>query len=436
MTTLRRLRCGASVLLLLGALAAVAGCEADPPGCGADGTGRITFATVKNYSAAQRRDLTQRWAKSHPGEPLTIVVLPATSDQQRVQLATTLQADKRAGRAGPGSYDVVGMDVVNLPEFAEGGYLQPQDEKRFRRTTFLGVPWQSSVQGGTLYAVPFTTNVGLLYYWADELVSRKVIGNENERWQPESWQQIADVARASMGDDRAGYTAQLKSYEGLTVNAMELIWAAGGDLPTPTRPVSQDQLDAAADGIEVLIDGVHQRWISQDSLDYDESSSLNAFLGRKAVIMRHWPDAWPVLRKADPHIRVTMLPGNHSTTLGGENIAVARCSPHRHSASDFLAFLTAPEQQKWIFDAGVYLPTVQSLYTDGSLTGGTLNLEPDFIALLRSSIDNARRRPVLPAYSDASQLIQTHIHAALQTPAGEGKPPVDVINDLAGDLRG
>ena len=424
--------------LLLAVALAAAGCTAPrSTACGADGTGAITFATVKNLSDDQRDELIARWTAGHPTEPLEIVVLPATADGQRAQLSATLQIGERSGGGRRDGYDVVGMDVVFLPEFARGGYLEPLDADRFSPAGYLREPWRSSFHDDELYAVPFTTNVGLLYYWADELARMGVIPDAKTRWNPGDWQSVRKVARDSRLDDvpgPGGYTGQLAPYEGLTANVLELIWAEGGDLPTPTREVGAAELDRAARGVDFLLDGVRNRWIDEAALGFDEQDSLNAFRTRRALVMRHWPDAWHALAGGSGTIGVTRLPGRRSTVLGGESVAVARCSPHRESARRLLSFLTAPEQQEWILRTGLYLPTVEGLYLDGSLVG-VGGLTEELVALVHDSIDEARSRPAEPAYDRTSRLIHTRIHRALEQSASETVDANDVVGDLAEDLR-
>ncbi len=433
------MRARRTIAALLAAALAATGCTGPrDTTCGADGTGAITFATVKNLTAEQRDTLTARWNAGHPGAPLEIVVLPATADQQRAQLSATLQIGERSGSGRRDGYDVVGMDVIFLSEFARGGYLEPLEPARFLPAGYFEVPWESSFHGGELYAVPFTTNVGLLYYWADELAELGVIADSATRWRPGDWQSVRKVARASQQDDRpgpGGYVGQLAPYEGLTANALELIWGEGGDLPAPGRPVDDEKLDAAARGVGFLLDGVRNRWIDEAALGFDERDSLNAFRNRKALVMRHWPDAWPALAQTSGAIGVTRLPGERSTVLGGESVAVAHCSPHRESARQFLSFLSEAEQQKWVFREGLYLPTVAGLYDDDSLAGFDRGeLSPEFVALLRDSIRDARARPAEASYDRTSRLIRTGIHGALERSADEAVDANDVVEQLAGDL--
>lgn len=424
---------------LLAGVLALAGCSGGRsavPSCGADGEGPLTYATIKNLTDAQHAHLTQEWSKEAGATPLRIVELPATSDEQRAQLAATLQSAKRGGPAG---YDVVGLDVVFVPEFATGGYLRPLDRQRFPRESFLQRPWDNSVHDSQLYAVPFTTNVGLLYYWADELVRREHIRSTETRWTPASWQEVrkvAEVPRRAVGDSLVGYAGQLARYEGLTANALELIWGYQGELPLGPTPLTEKQRQGAAAGLQYLIDGVDDGWISESALGFSEATSLDAFQQRKVLLLRHWPDAWLSLAKPQTgKVGVTTLPG--ASVLGGESLAVAACSRYRASAMKLIDFLTREETQRYLFNDGLYLPTRARLYDDGALSTQDRKVPTDFVQLLRSSLTEARPRPVVPDYLHTSQLIQARIHDALRQVT---VPPTtvdadDVVADLATALR-
>ncbi len=442
-------------------LAAGGGCTtAASNTCGGDAPGPVTYATVKDLTTKQRDRLTQWWQQENPTEPLRIVELPARSDEQRSQLAATLQAMRRGGlptgavdgsadptaSPGPapaeavaGGYDVVGLDVVFVREFAMAGHLQPLDQHTFPQASFLEKPWQNSVYGQTLYAVPFTTNVGLLYYWADELARRGEIADVAQLWQPKDWAAVQAVAEPRLADDAApaGYAAQLGRYEGLTANTLELIWGFRGNLPTKGRDVSAGEVRAAADGIEFLVDGLEDGWIDEATLGYGEAESLDAFQRRDVLVLRHWPDAWKSLQETPAstgQVRVTRLPG--PSVLGGESIAVAACSPHRSSALKLVQFLSRPQTQLFLYTDGLYLPTRRQIYRDGTLEAENV-LPEETIKQVLLSLDSARPRPLVPDYLHTSRLIHEKVHDDLQRATVQGAAPkADVVADeLAAALR-
>jgi multiple sugar transport system substrate-binding protein len=450
----------AAVAGLLISLGMVGGCTTAASGtCGGDAPGPVTFATVKDLTDKQRDRLTQWWDQENPAEPLRIVELPARSDEQRSQLAATLQTMRRGGPAAgveqsarrtgspepapadavAAGYDVVGLDVVFVREFAMAGHLQPLDQRTFPQASFLEKPWQNSVYGQTLYAVPFTTNVGLLYYWADELDRRGDITDVAELWQPKDWAAVQAVAEPRLADDDApaGYAGQLGRYEGLTANVLELVWGFRGDLPTRDRDVSAGEVRAAADGIGFLIDGLEDGWIDEATLGFGEAESLDAFQRRGVLVLRHWPDAWKSLEMTPAStgvVRVTRLPG--PSVLGGESIAVAACSPHRSSALKLVQFLSRPRTQLFMYTDGLYLPTRSQIYRDGTLEAEDV-LPKETIEQVLLSLDEARPRPLVPDYLHTSRLIHEKVHGDLQraTVQGAAPKPDAVADQLAAALR-
>jgi multiple sugar transport system substrate-binding protein len=414
-----------TALVLVAALTLTAGCDGTPraSACGADGRGPVTFATVKEFNEGLRTFLQDRWRAGHPQEPLTIVALPASADEQRAQLAASMQT---AARGGGGSYDVVGLDLVFIPEFASAGYLYRLDDRAFPRTDYITQSFDSSSYKGRLYAAPFTANVGLLYYWADQLFREGTVKRDADgNWRPKSWQDVRDAVQASgQSLPGVGYAAQLAQYEGLTVNTLELIWGFGGRLPDRGGTVDAVQHANGKDALEFMLRGVRAGWINKEDLGFHEDEAQLAFEKGQAVVLRHWPDAWAQLSAAAQNVEkgstdrptgtigVAPLPG--PGVLGGESVAVAACSAHRASAQDLVRFLTEDEVQRALFNQGLFLPTRTHLYRDGSLKGPEASPPPaGFVQL--DSLNTAKPRPVVPDYLEASQQLQDEVHRQLES---------------------
>jgi len=435
-----------ALLVLLVVVPPLSGCTGPAgPSCGADGVGPVTFATTKTLNEAQWKRLKDRWHFENPDEELKIVRLPARSDEQRAQLAATLQMAKRGSAH---RYDVVEMDIVFVPEFVRAGYLHPLDQKDFPRQDFLAKPWDISLHDRQLHAVPFTTNVGLLYYWAEELRPIARIDKRNGRWKPRSWgdvQAVADESSPALQTPEPvgklpprGYAGQLARYEGLTVNTMEVIEGSHGALPVQDREVTSEQRDAASSGVKFLLDGLDKGWIDKKVLSYDEDTSLNAFRDRRVLILRHWPSAWTQL--ADPEkgsVEVTPLPPD-SNVLGGENVAVAACSPNRTSALRLVKFLTTEQTQRDLFTDGLYLPTRPALYKDASLTDQQPPVfPPQLMPSLQESVLTAQLRPQVPDYLGTSRVIQDRVHERLTEAVAPGPAPDPrkLVDELADALE-
>ncbi|MFD2355157.1 extracellular solute-binding protein [Nonomuraea ferruginea] len=149
--------------IVLAVLAASGGCAATGDDGGgesrAGSTGPITFATGRD-TTAYLQPLLDRWNQAHPAEKVTLIELPEAADEQRAQMVANLQA--RSTR-----YDVLGLDVVWTAEFAENGWIIPLERGSFPLDKFLPPVVKTAIYKDKLWAVPYTSNAGLLYYRTD-----------------------------------------------------------------------------------------------------------------------------------------------------------------------------------------------------------------------------------------------------------------------------
>src|SRR5690606_27565331 len=112
------------------------------------------------------------------------------------------------------------LDVVWVAEFAHNGYLRPLDGAD--TAGFLEAPLATCRYDEKLWALPFNTDAGLLYY-DTELISRP----------PATMSDLMSAIDTLLDvnvEVSAGYAGQFDNYEGLTVNALEAIWAFEGDV--------------------------------------------------------------------------------------------------------------------------------------------------------------------------------------------------------------
>lgn len=404
-----------AVALVLGGCTLLHGRDAEP-----EGVGPITFATGRDISAGRQvAQLVARWNTEHPGQEVRFVELPSSADQARAQLAATLQQ-----RGSGQRYDVMALDVVWTAEFAQAGYLRQLRERWIGADRFLDAPLASARFQGSLWAAPFTTDAGLLYYRTDLL-------SQANQTAPATWDQVADeAARISGAPGRGrvvGYVGQFRQYEGLTVNVLEQMWGAPS---APSGPSQEDPGDggdllalidsrAAVEGLQFIAGGrcgSGPHWLDPRAPSSDEEASRLAFQRGKALFMRNWPYAYRLLQAPDSGVKgrfgVVALPG--PTALGGYDLAIAASSPHQRTALDFIRFLTGEQSQRQLFRDGGFAPTLRSLYADPELQRAFPYLRP-----LRDSVERARVRAVTPYYSEVSSQIQaaaSRVLACVLTP--------------------
>jgi multiple sugar transport system substrate-binding protein len=329
--------------------------------------------------------------------------MPSATDDYRAQLRAHAQD---LVNAGPGEhaeqcYDVMTLDVIWTAEFADAGYLVPLDADKFNVDRMLRRPVEAVKRNDRLWAVPMRTDAGLLYYRKDLVRA------------PSSWPELIDAAgTAGPLHHIDGYVGQFDQYEGLTVNAIEAIWANGGEVLTPGGDVVVDSVEARQ-GVRMLIDGIEQGWIPRAALRFDEERSREAFQQGRAVFLRNWPYVYSQLADSRSPVAgrfgVAPLPG--PSALGGWNLGIASCSTNQATARDFIEFVTSEENQRNLFIRAGFAPTIASLYDDEELRE-----EFPYLEVLRRSVEQSRLRPATRYYEDVSDAIQELVTEALTNP--------------------
>lgn len=369
----------------------VAGCASVTEEGGEDPNGPITFATGRD-TTGYLQPLLDRWNKAHPAQKVTLLELPEAADEQRAQLVANLQA--RSDR-----YDVLGLDVVWTAEFADNGWIIPLERGQFPLDRFLPPVVDTAVYRGKLWAVPYTSNAGLLYYRKD-LVKKP----------PTTWAALRAQALAiTKKHDIGGYAGQLAAYEGLTVNFAEAVQSAGGTLPDLDQAKAKQALD-------FFTQGLREGWIPPQALNYKEEESRLAFQNGQLVFARNWPHAYgPATQsKVAGKFAVTRLPGPDgpgSSSLGGANLAISAYSKRQNTAQEFIKYFTSLENERRVLTEGSFPPVWAELYDDPSL----IKRFP-YLPVLKESILAAKPRPVSANYDQLSLVIASAVSKALSPP--------------------
>jgi multiple sugar transport system substrate-binding protein len=172
-------------------------------------------------------------------------------------------------------------------------------------------------------------------------------------------------------------------------------------------------------------------------LGWQEEQVRFAFQNGKAVLMRNWPYAYPLMeRGADSKVagRFAVAPmpaapsGEPTAALGGSLLAINARSEHPEAAWAVIDYLTRPAQMRErAVQVGQYPPR-RSLYQDGSGLQGRLAIP---LTAIRRVIERARPRPVTPVYSELSGLLQVRLHEAL---SGQ-RSPGEALSMAAREMR-
>ncbi|MGX1543265.1 ABC transporter substrate-binding protein [Streptomyces adustus] len=389
-------------LLVLGVM--LTGCVSSNEGetGGGGGRGPLTLATAGDLTGYLGTVL-DGWNRTHPGERVTLVELPDSADETHAQMVTDLRGGDRS------RFDVLNIDVTWTSEFAAAGWIRPLAEDRFPLKSFLEPVVETAKYDGRLYAVPYVTNAGLLLYRKDILAKEGVPP-------PTTWAELEQDAKTiapKYGLD--GYAGQFLPYEGLTVNAAETVYSAGGTILGDEGDRVTVNSAAARQGIDFLAQGVREGWIPKAALSYKEEESKQAFQDGRLLFLRNWPYAYavasapgsPVAGKVGA-VRLPGPDGPGTSVLGGSDLAVNTHARHPDSAARLIAYLTSEQVQRQVLTLGALPPVRAALYTDPDLVRRF-----PYLPTLRSSVLSAAPRPKSPRYDQVSLVVQAVVHDAM-----------------------
>lgn len=392
-------RVAALAIVGVAVIGLTAACSSSSKSSGGNARGPITFVTGKDTSGVWP-PIADAWNKAHPNEKVTVKQQSDQADQQHDDIVQHMQA-KDSG------YDIVTVDVIWTAEFAAKGWLEPLKGKYAIDTSnMLAGPVKAATYNGTLFAAPFASDGGLLYYRKDLVPTA-----------PTTWSQlISDCSKATSG--MSCYGGQFSKYEGLTCNAVEAIYGAGGEVVKADGKTPNIDTPQAAQGLDFLVNGFKQGYIPKEAITYQEEPSRQAFQGGKLLFLRNWPYVYAHLTNdADSKVKgkfaVAPLPGLNglgTSTLGGHSAAITVYSKHKATALDFLKFIETPDVQNNDFlKIGTLAPVIKAPYSDPSAIA-----KFPYLPTLEKSIDTAIPRPVSPFYPAITQSIETNVYEALQ----------------------
>lgn len=404
--------------------------------------------------------LIQEWnaAQGPGGHRAYLVTLPGSADQQYAEMVRDVQG-------GSPEYDVINIDNQFTAMFAEAGWIQEigsgwQEADGaaraadgnaltpvFREEVSRSVTYQDRV-----YAVPFTADVGMLYYRRDLVGPGTLTAGRSLSGI------LAELAEATGDTDVEHlYIGQFAQYEGFTVNVMEIVAAEGGSLVLPGEQRLADihRNNAEHQALNLIAEGFADGTFHPAALESTEEETYVRFLSGEAAAMRNWPLWYRRLLIASteqdsghsPEYAVEALPG---ALLGGQSLALTSGSPNEEAALDLIGFLTGTRQQQVLFYCGGYAPTRQDVYVEKlspedaaqlcaeyGVTGeGAWHAEANqFLDTVRLAVDDAQLRPVTPYYSQFSEELSSGLRQLFLTAQHGGAAAVPLNTERLEQIR-
>jgi multiple sugar transport system substrate-binding protein len=402
---------------------------------GATGGQTATLTWYTNPDNGGQADLAAKCTEESGGAyRIEISELPADADSQREQLVRRLAANDS-------SIDLMSLDPVFVPEFAEAGFLRPftDDEAEALTRDVLDGPLETAMWDDRLVAAPFWANTQLLWY-RKSVAERAGIDPAS---QAVTWDEIVDAAAQT--DTTVAVTGS--RYEGYMVWITSLVASAGGQVledaeagrdATPTLDT-----DAGRRAAEII------RRVATEAADPQLSTAIEenartAFQADNGGFMVNWPYIYQAAATAvedgslDQQVfddiawaRVPRVDAGTESAppLGGIQLGIGAFSDHHEEAVDAVGCITDVESQTEYMLAEGNSGARAQVYDDPEIREAFPMAD-----VIRDSIDTATPRPRSAYYPDISQATVREFHPPASvdpdsTPASADDLIVNVLQD-------
>jgi len=407
-----------TLALTLAAIAVIAlgGCSSSE-----SGDVEIVFAAGNDPSGATEA-LVAEYNEAHPGVTVKFQAMPASTDTQHDSYVTYLSARST-------DVDLYSLDVIWTAEFARAGWIVELPDGFFETDEFLDGPVESVTWKGGVYAVPWFTDAGVLYYRKDLLEGAGIDV-------PQTWDEFRAACEAvAEPAGLEGFVWQGARYEGLVCDFLEFLWGMGGTLDEETVMERPDEAERGIrTALELMSSFIEDGITPEGVLTYKEEDSRRLFTENQALFLRNWPYVWSMVEGEESKIRgaggIAPLPHAEGqtgySTIGGWNVALSAYSEHPEEALEFLSFITGERSLELRAIEGGYLPTRRATYSDPDV----LAANPHFASFFEV-FQNTRNRPRSPHYPRMSDVIQENVHRVLTRERDAKTAAGEIVSQLA-----
>jgi multiple sugar transport system substrate-binding protein len=355
--------------------------------------GDVTYCTGKDTSGDLKQGVAE-FNKANPGLNAKLLEFPESADEQRNQFI-------QRQRAKSADCDGFEADVIWTAEFASQKWLMdmtPYIEKR--KSEFVPSTLSSVEYEGKIWGVPRVTDAGLLYYREDVVDAV-----------PATWQEVYEKAKSGKG-----IVYQGASYEGLTVNFLELAFAAGGKILSDDGKKSVIDSPENLKALEFMVDGINSGAAGKAVTTYMEEEARRTFEAGRADFMRQWPYAYALgnMKGSKTRGKFAVAPypefegGGKAAILGGHNMVVSAYSKNPGGVLKLIDYLTSEERMTKNATDFSKTPVLEASFEDPAVKKAL-----PFIDELKQAVEQAKSRPVSPVYSQISQAIYKNVNEAL-----------------------
>lgn len=365
---------------------------------------------------------------------ISIQLLPTGATDQRTQLARRLAANDT-------TTDLMSLDPVFVPEFANAGWLLPfegDDATAVVDDDVLAGPADTVTWEDQIYAAPQWANTQVLWY-RQSLAEAAGI-DEALQDGTATWSDVIDAA----ADNSGTVGVQADRYEAYMVWINALVQGAGGEIVSDTEAGADASVDIDSDAgraaAEVIAQLADSEAAQSDLSVSREGTSLGLMFpdGGAGEFMVNWTFVYKnyettVSEEQFGDLAWARYPrtveGEESKPpVGGINIGVGAYTKHPDFALEAAQCVSSSDAQLQLAVNDGLMPARSSVYEEPELVDA---YDPTLLALFQESIESGGPRPKSAFYNQISGSVQSTWHPPAEVnPDTTPERSADFIRDV------
>jgi len=374
--------------------------------------------------------MTEKWNAAHPNVQLVqykgSTTGGAVADYHRAQV--------EMAQAKSPELDIFNLDVIWGAEFGENGWAIQLDDKfpESERADFIPPMIDAWTWKGHIYAVPWMTDIGGLWYRKD------ILDDEGIKVPAEGWEWVEffgivqDLKKKY--PDMDGLAIDNARSEQLLCNWQEFLASNGADFFDENGLIRIND-SVAVEALQTMVDMVQKYKICHAATltgDLDIARALFVDQG-KSLFHRNWNYVWGTSLSATSKVKGKIWvgtlphhPGHNSAHCnGGWSWSISPGSKNPEETWEVVKFLTSKETMKAMMIGGGFTQARLSLVNDPDVAK-VVPIFPAYVDLYKTGTI----RPKIVQYMAVSDIEQPYIHAAVSGT----KSPKDALDGFAADL--
>ena len=380
-----------------------------------------SYSTTSGEYELLTKDIIPTFEKSHPGIKVTEVQVP--SDEMRRRLIVSTAAAQYP--------DVMRMDIIWVPQFADIGVLMPVDKEFAQdfaklKGTFLPGPLSTNYWKGNYYGLPLDTNTRILLW------NKKLFQAAGLKQPPTTMDEfIKDIKLLTKDNNKDGQIDQWGFADNGfgPWNTIPWIYSFGGKILDDTNSKALGYVNStqSVEALKTFKDLYQQGYIAP--IGGGGIGTLEGYAEGVYAMIFEGPWAWSIIKGQypDAEINFALVPagkGGSKSVVGGEDIVLFKSTKYKAEAWEFAKYMTSKEVQLKFAGVG-QMPVLKGL-----LNEPVIKNHP-FFGIYLQQLETAVARSPHPAWNEINDIMDS----AWQNSVVGGIDPKKALDDAATQIE-